>query len=351
MDKLRVAIAGCHRMLDTANRGHNWANGFARAPDTTVVAVFDKDQATRERFRAVWRDTWGEMPAYGDYDRMLAETAPDIVCIATRQTMHADQIETAANAGVRGIACEKPLATSLEETDRIVSACTERQVALAFLLDRRWFASYRAIRDYLRDGIVGEVTAVTAYGAPNLINHGCHWYDTALALAGDAEPVWTSGHVEDVSGDGPDSRRRQDPPGRSWTRLDNGVPVATMPEGLSGMSYTVSGTEGSLVAFAVGNDEYENVEAYYTLNDSRSRRTKLPLPEENEGWLAGRAAVQDLADAVRSGGSTSCDVDEARRSTEIGFAIHASDRAGGARVGYPVSDRTQRIESFPWGNE
>ena len=105
MDKLRVAIAGCHRMLDTANRGHNWANGFARAPDTTVVAVFDKDQATRERFRAVWRDTWGEMPAYGDYDRMLAETAPDIVCIATRQTMHADQIETAANAGVRGIAC------------------------------------------------------------------------------------------------------------------------------------------------------------------------------------------------------------------------------------------------------
>ena len=143
MDKLRVAIAGCHRMLDTANRGHNWANGFARAPDTTVVAVFDKDQATRERFRAVWRDTWGEMPAYGDYDRMLAETAPDIVCIATRQTMHADQIETAANAGVKGIACEKPLATSLEETDRIVSACTERQVALAFLLDRRWFASYR----------------------------------------------------------------------------------------------------------------------------------------------------------------------------------------------------------------
>ena len=49
-----------------------------------------------------------------------------------------------------------------------------------------------------------------------------------------------------------------------------------MPEGLSGMSYTVSGTEGSLVAFAVGNDEYENVEAYYTLNDSRSRSTKLP---------------------------------------------------------------------------
>ena len=221
-------------MLDTADRGHNWANGFARTPDTTVVAVFDRDEATREGFRVVWRDTWGDVPAYGDYDRMLAETAPDIVCIATRQTMHADQVEAAVSAGVRGLACEKPLATSLEETDRIVSACTEGRIALAFLLDRRWFASYRAIRHHLREGIVGEVTGVTAYGAPNLINHGCHWYDTALALANDAEPVWTSGHVEDVSGDGPDSRRPLDPPGRSWTRLANGVHVATMPEGLPG---------------------------------------------------------------------------------------------------------------------
>ncbi len=351
MDKLRVAIAGCHRMLDTANRGHNWANGFARTPDTTVVAVFDKDHATRERFRAVWRDTWGDMPAYDDYDRMLAETAPDIVCIATRQTMHADQVEAAASTGVRGIACEKPLATRLEETDRIASTCTNGRIALAFLLDRRWCASYRAIRHYLRDGIVGDVTGVTACGAPNLINHGCHWYDTALALAGDAEPLWTSGHVEDVSGDGSESRRPLDPPGRSWTRLDNGVHVATMPEGLRGMSCIVSGTEGSLTIFEVGNDAYENVEAYYTLNDSLSRRTRLPLPEEKEEWLAGRAAAQDLADAVRNGGPTACDVDEARRSTEIGFAVHASHRAGGARVVYPVADRTHRIESFPWGNE
>ena len=351
MDKLRVAIAGCHRMLDTANRGHNWANGFARAPDTTVVAVFDRDEATREGFRAVWRDTWGDMPAYGDYDRMLAATAPDIVCVATRQTMHTDQIEAAASAGVRGIACDKPLATSLEETDRIVSACTNGRIALAFLLDRRWFASYRAIRDHLRDGVIGEVTGVTVYGAPNLINHGCHWYDTALALAGDAEPVWTSGHVEDVSGDGPDSRRPLDPPGRSWTRLDNGVHVATMPEGLPGMSCIVSGTEGSLVTLGVGNDQYENVEAYYTLNGSRSRRNRLPLPEENEEWLAGRAAAQDLAHAVRSGGTTACDVKQARRATEIGFAVHVSDRAGGARVGYPIADRALRIESFPWGNE
>ena len=93
------------------------------------------------------------------------------------------------------------------------------------------------------------------------------------------------------------------------------------------------------------------MEAYYTLNGSRNRRNRLALPEEKEEWLAGRAAAQDLADAVRSGGTTACGVEEARRSTEMGFAIHASDRAGGARVSYPVADRALRIESFPWGNE
>jgi hypothetical protein len=28
--------------------------------------------------------------------------------------------------------------------------------------------------------------AVIAYGLPTLINHGCHWYDVAPALAGGA---------------------------------------------------------------------------------------------------------------------------------------------------------------------
>ena len=351
MDRLRVAIAGCHRMLDTANRGHNWANGFARVRDTSVVAVFDRDLKTRERFHSVWRDTWGDIPGYGDYDRMLAETSPDIVCITTRQTMHADQIEAAVAAEVRGIACEKPLATSLEETDRIVSACKEGKVALAFLLDRRWFASYSAVRKLLRDGAIGDVTSVVAFGAPNLINHGCHWYDAALALAGDAEPLWTSGHVDDVGGDDPNSTRRLDPPGRSWTQLDNEVRISTMPEGLPRLSFTVNGTDGNLSTFEVGDFEFEEVVAYYTLNHSRGQRTRVELPDEEEEWLTGRAAVQDLVDAVNSGRATACDIEEARRATEIGFAIHASHRTGGARVTYPIADRSHRIESLPWGNE
>ena len=77
----------------------------------------------------------------------------------------------------------------------------------------------------------------------------------------------------------------------------------------------------------------------------------LDLPAPPSGWTTGPAAVQDLVQAVLTGGSTACDIDEARRATEIGFALHASSAAGGARVGVPVVDRSMRIESYPWGNE
>ena len=273
--------------------GHNWANGFARAPETAVVAVFDKGQETRDEFRSVWRDTWGEVPGYDDYDTMLAETRPDIVCVTTRQTMHADQIEAAVAAGVRGIACEKPLAPSLEDADRIFAACRSKGVPLAYLLDRRWTAKQLATRNLIAGGAIGDVTSVVGYGASNLINHGCHWYDMALALAGDAEPVWTSGEVIDVSDDPPDSRRPMDPPGRSMTQLANGASMHTLPDG-AGLSFHVTGSEGGLLA----RGDFNSV-VYW--RDDEDGQTALELPADEVEWPAG----PDACGLSRSRGGTS----------------------------------------------
>src|SRR5919202_782858 len=139
--RYRVAIAGTHRMLTRELAGHNWAAGFAAVPRAQLVGVFDKGAETRRAFA----ECWGPLPSFDDFARLLAEVRPDIVCVATRQTMHADQIEQAAAAGVRGILCEKPLATSPAEVDRIVAACERHRVIFAFALDRRWYPYYRAL--------------------------------------------------------------------------------------------------------------------------------------------------------------------------------------------------------------
>ncbi len=341
--RYRVAIAGCHRMLARNLAGHNFASAFAVVPETEIVAVFDHGAETRADFVRCWGDT----PAYADYGRMLQEVQPDLLCIATRQTMHLSQIEQAVAAGVQGILCDKPLAISLDEADRIGALCREKQVPLAFGLDRRWQQPYRYLRQLIADGIVGTVTSVTAYGLPNLINHGCHWYDTALMLVGDPEPIWASGTIVDLTAEPADSRRRMDPPGRGLVGLSNDAVLYVAPDGGPRPAFEVIGTQGRLVIL---NDASE---VYHWTAGKTSGPSLVPLdmPSHGDTWLAGPAMVRDLVDAVATQSQTACDVEQARRATEIGFAIHLSHAQGGARIALPATNRTLAIPSFPWGNE
>jgi predicted dehydrogenase len=331
-------------MLQRNLAGHNFASAFAAVPETEMVAVFDHGAETRADFVRCW----GEMPAYDSFARMLAEVQPDLLCIATRQTMHAEQIEMAAAAGVRGILCDKPLATSLLEADRIIAACRQHRIALTFALDRRWHASYRHLRHLISDGIVGRVTSVLAYGVLNLINHGCHWYDTTLMLAGDPEPLWVSGWVDDLADEPVDSRRRLDPPGRGQVQLSNGAHLYFTADGGRRAAFEVIGEAGRLLIL----NDTEQCYLWSDKSDGGDRAlTRLAIPSGDEPWPAGPAMVRDLVAAVEAGTTTACDVDHARRATEISFAIHLSHRRDGARVTLPAMDRTLSIPSFPWGNE
>ncbi len=174
---------------------------------------------------------------------MLRDVRPDIVCIATRQTQHAEQIKQAVASGMRGILCDKPLTTTLAEADGIVMACRGAGVPLAYGLDRHWMRRYRWVRRLVADGVVG----VMAYGLPNLVNHGCHWYDVALSLAGDADVVWVSGLVDDTAGEPPDSPGRLDPSGRAQVGLASGATLYVTPDGRPGPAFEVLGDRGRLL--------------------------------------------------------------------------------------------------------
>lgn len=335
---LRVAIAGCHRQTLRTPGSHNFASAFYAHTATEVVGVFDYGAEERSGFVDCWRDVWGEVATFDDYGALLAEARPDILCIATRQTMHADQVEQAVAAGVRGILCDKPLVTSLAEMDRVVAACAD--TPLVFALDRRWYAAYRELAASIADGLVGGVTSVVAYALPNTINHGCHWYDAILMLLGDPEPVWVSGFLDPC--DGTDERRQMDPPCRAQIGLDGGVVAHVTPDGPKGAGFEIAGSAGRLAVYADATAAH-----VWTENGE----TQLALPSRQEGWPAGMAMVDDLVRAVEDGTPTACDVGQARRATEIGFAVCSSSAQGGARVTLPAADRALRVESFPWGNE
>ena len=113
-----------------------------------------------------------------------------------------------------------------------------------------------------------------------------------MALAGDREPVWVSGHVDDLPDEPPDSRRPLDPPGRSWIQLAGGAHISTMPEGPTGTEFRVYGTEGWLVTLS------DAQEAYYWRNEDSTQRVPLDPnpPKDTDGRRedSGRGWVREL---------------------------------------------------------
>ena len=337
-EHLRVAVSGCHRMLLRDLTHHNFAAAFNDVAETEVVGVFDYGEDTRAEFVTTWPDVRPDVPTFDDYDRMVGELKPDIVCIATRQTMHADQVEAASGSGVRGVLCDKPLVTTLEEMDRLLSACGS--IPLCFALDRRWDVSYRHICSHI-DEWIGPVTSAVAYGLPNTINHGCHWYDALLGLIGDPTPEWVSGHLNEPDPD--NERSALDPSSRAVIGFDNGLVAHITSDGGKGPTFHITGENGKL------SIQEDGKEAHVWREGSGVESLSVPVPEIK--WPTGPAMVADLVKAVQDGERTSCDVDQARRATEIGFAIHHSSRENGARVALADVDRSLRVESYPWGNE
>ena len=347
---LRVAIAGCHRMLDRVAQSHNWAAAFDAVPETEIVGVFDYGAETRRAFNAVWGD---HIPDFDDFPRMLEAVDPDIVCIATRQTMHADQCEQAVAAGVRGFFFEKPFATTMDEVDRIVNACEGGGVGVVFGLDRAWWPPYVRLAKLLDDGLIGEVQAVFGFGLAQLLNHGCHWLDVMLTLAGHPEPEWAAGYVNDVSSLPADARDRLDPPGRGMFGWGDGKFAHVMRDGAPSHAYEVLGSEGRLL---VTNDASEALvwrlrEGFGYLGREGLAAEPIELPERGGLADAGRVAVGDLVAAIRDGRPSICGLDRARLVTELGFAFHESHLQGGARVALPLQERNVRVPSYEWGNE
>ena len=340
----RVAVIGCHRMLERRLANHNWAAAFAGVPSTRLVAVCDRDAATRRAFL----DCWGSMPVYDDPARLLAEVTPDIVCIATRQTQHAEQVELAATAGVRGILCDKPLATSMAEVRRIIAACRGHGVRFAFGLDRRWFPYYRTLVELIQGGAIGRVQTVAAFGLNHLLFHGCHWFDRVLEFAGDPESAWLSGQVEATDCEPPCAPLALDPPGRCHLQFANGVEALVSPAGYRrgfDMGFDIVGSRGRLVVVSEGTDT-----RVWSLGPDGRTPEPRPLPDipATAPWPL---LVEDLVAAIAEGRPTRCDLDCARRATELCFAVAQSSREGGRRLTPAEIDPRLRLPSLPWGNE
>ncbi len=175
---LRAVVIGCGAIAPTHVNGYH-DSGLAR-----VVAVSD----VRVLPLADALDRWPGIKAYRSYRQMLADVRPDLVSVCIWPDDHAEAVVAAAEAGARGILCEKPIALQLDDIERMLAACRQGGVRLAGGHQYRFHPCFQAAARAIHSGQIGAVQHVRGHVAGALADNGPHLVDAASYLIGDPAP-------------------------------------------------------------------------------------------------------------------------------------------------------------------
>lgn len=124
-----------------------------RAAGHRLVAVADPGEASRAAAEAEGAR------AYADLADLVNDPEIEAVYVATPNHLHRDAIEALAGSG-KAILCEKPMAASLGDAEAMVEALRGRDTFYGTAFDQRHHPAHRAMREAIRAGRLGTVTAI-----------------------------------------------------------------------------------------------------------------------------------------------------------------------------------------------
>ena len=183
--------------------------------DFDVVAVADPDP---DRQRQAQKEA-GAQP-FDDLDSLLKGCDAEFIVIATASVDHANHSIAALEAG-RHVLTEKPMATTLEDANRMLVAAENAGKILTVHQSRRWGEDFLFIQQMLKDERLGHVFFIRSggygysrrndwqtlrkYGGGLLNNNGVHVVDQCVLLMespivevfGDLQQILQPGDTED----------------------------------------------------------------------------------------------------------------------------------------------------------
>jgi len=328
------------------------AGGYDATDEIALTAVADVDEEAVETFGAAWDVP--ETGRYLDHEVMLESEDLDVVSVCTPTYLHHEHVIDAARASADPsvIWCEKPIASSVTDAERMIDACRETGTELVVNHSLRFTEKFQRLRTLVDDGLVGDVEAVTAQFRRELLRNSTHLLDTLVYLL-DARARTVSGYVNgendavDALGAG---RPVDDSGGGGMVVLDDGTFATvdcTVAREISSMTFQFVGTEGKL---SIDNDDGEW--RYWSLADGQHVEESIPGIDEGWAWEEDyvaafpRAArhIERLLDGRASNVSTG---EEAKRSLEIIVGFYVS-HATGSHVSLPLDRPLRDVTITSW---
>jgi len=98
---------------------------------------------------------------YASYDRLARNPEVKVIYIVLPNSMHAEFVIRGARAG-KHILCEKPMATSAADCERMIAACKAADVKLMIAYRQQYEPMNRALGKMIREGKLGSLRTIIA---------------------------------------------------------------------------------------------------------------------------------------------------------------------------------------------
>jgi predicted dehydrogenase len=132
--------------------------GMRRAARCEISAIASRDEGTGRRVAA----ELGIARAHASYEALLADPEVDAVYIPLPNHLHAEWAIAALHAG-KHVLCEKPLAMTAADAQRMVDAAREAGMLLMEAFMYRLHPSWVAVHEIVRSGRIGPLTSVQSW--------------------------------------------------------------------------------------------------------------------------------------------------------------------------------------------
>ncbi len=151
MSKRRIALCGASlRCYDLYAKSICEDEDLAAANE--IVGIFDVNPG-RARYVS---EQCGGFPVFETFERMLDESKPDMVIIATRDDCHVDYAVRTLAKGI-DVFCEKPMAINAEQVVRLREAEIRYGRRIKQVFNLRYGTTLMKLKEIVSSGVLGEI--------------------------------------------------------------------------------------------------------------------------------------------------------------------------------------------------
>jgi len=333
----KFALIGCGRIA----KRHSELLGYSQIEGAQLCAVCDSELGRAEKIGNQF-----QVPAYADMNEMMSKEHVDVVVVLTPSGLHAEHVINLSRYG-KHIMVEKPMALSIEDTEKMIYACDENNIKLFVIKQNRFNVPVVKLREALDAGRFGKLILGTvrvrwarhqAYYDQDpwrgtwdmdggvLTNQASHHVDMLEWMMGDVESVFAKMTTALADVETEDTAI-------VTLKFKNGAlgiieaTTATRPKNLEG-SISILGENGTVVVGGLAVNEMQTW-VFEDIQDGDSEvLQEFSVNPPNVYGFGHQAYYEHVVDCIKSGSANLVDGLQGRKSIELISAIYESAETG-----------------------